>query len=142
MKVKFLDRKSTSEKILYAFIFILFALFALSYLSIFFWGIVSSLKTHDENILTPFAFPTVVQWKNYKEVFTLFTPNDTSFLMMTFNSIFFSVVPAAGGILFCAMLAYVTTKYQFFGAKAYYYLSFVERFFAFCFCIFAENFTF
>ena len=125
MKIQFLERKSTAEKIIYTFVFVLFAIFALSYLYIFFWGIVASLKTHTENIMYPFAFPKVAQWKNYQEVFTLFTPNNTTFLEMTFNSIYFSVVPAAAGILLCAMLSYGTTKYHFFGAKAYYYVSFV-----------------
>ncbi len=125
MGMNFLKRKSTAEKIIYGFVFVLFAIFALSYLYIFFWGIVASLKTHTENVLYPFAFPEKAQWSNFGEVFTLFTPNDTTFLEMTFNSIYFSVVPAAGGILFCAMLSYVTTKYNFFGAKAYYYVSFV-----------------
>ena len=123
MRIKFLDRKSTAEKIIYTIVFILFAAFALSYLYIFFWGIVASLKTHTENVMKPFAFPEVAQWKNFKEVFTLFTPNNTTFLEMTFNSIFFSVVPAAGGIMFTAMLAYVTTKYKFWGSQVYYYLS-------------------
>ena len=125
MRIKFLDRKSTAEKIIYTVVFIIFAVFALSYLYIFFWGIVASLKTHTENVMKPFAFPQVAQWKNFKEVFTLFTPNNTTFLEMTFNSIYFSVVPSAVGILLCAMLSYVTTKYEFFGAKAYYYVSFV-----------------
>ena len=125
MRIKFLDRKSTAEKIIYTIVFILFTAFALSYLYIFFWGIVASLKTHTENVMKPFAFPEVAQWKNFKEVFTLFTPNDTTFLEMTFNSVFFSVVPAAGGIMFTAMLAYVTTKYKFWGSQIYYYLSFV-----------------
>ena len=125
MRIKFLDRKSTAEKIIYTVVFIIFAVFALSYLYIFFWGIVASLKTHTENVMKPFAFPQAAQWKNFKEVFTLFTPNNTTFLEMTFNSIYFSVVPSAVGILLCAMLSYVTTKYEFFGAKAYYYVSFV-----------------
>ena len=125
MRIKFLDRKSTAEKIIYTIVFLLFTAFALSYLYIFFWGIVASLKTHTENVMKPFAFPEVAQWKNFKEVFTLFTPNNTTFLEMTFNSIYFSVVPAAGGIMFTAMLAYVTTKYKFWGSQIYYYLSFV-----------------
>ncbi|MBR2384669.1 MAG: carbohydrate ABC transporter permease [Clostridia bacterium] len=124
-KIAFLQRKSTSEKILYSVVFLLFSAFALSYLYIFFWGVVATLKTHTENVLYPFAFPAKPQWKNFIEVFTLFTPKNTSFIKMTINSIYFSVVPAAGGILFCSMLSYVTTKYQFFGAKAYYYISFV-----------------
>ena len=125
MKIDFMQRKSTAEKILYTVMFVLFSLFAISYLYIFFWGVVASLKTHTENVMYPFDFPKVAQWKNFEQVFTLFTPNDTTFLEMTFNSIYFSVVPSACGILFCAMLSYVTTKYNFWGAKAYYYVSFV-----------------
>ena len=67
MRIKFLDRKSTAEKIIYTIVFILFTAFALSYLYIFFWGIVASLKTHTENVMKPFAFPEVAQWKNFKE---------------------------------------------------------------------------
>ena len=37
MKIGFLDRKSTAEKIIYGIVFVLFTLFALSYLYIFFW---------------------------------------------------------------------------------------------------------
>ena len=59
MRIKFLDRKSTAEKIIYTIVFILFAAFALSYLYIFFWGIVATLKTHTENVMKPFAFPEV-----------------------------------------------------------------------------------
>ncbi len=125
MKIQFLNRKSTSEKIIYAFVFVLFALFALSYLGIFYLGILNSLKINDEVAMDFFSFPAVAQWENYIEVFTSFEVADTTFLGMTFNSIYFSVIPSAFGILFCAMLSYVTTKYKFFGAKAYYYLSFV-----------------
>ena len=57
MRIKFLDRKSTAEKIIYTIIFILFTAFGLSYLYIFFLGIVASLKTHTENVMKPFAFP-------------------------------------------------------------------------------------
>ena len=82
MRIKFLDRKSTAEKIIYTIVFILFTAFALSYLYIFFWGIVATLKTHTENVMKPFAFPEVAQWKNFKEVFTLFTPNNTTFFTL------------------------------------------------------------
>lgn len=125
MKINFLQRKSPAEKIIYTIIFVLFSLFALSYLAIFAWGILASLKTQTEAIMDPFGFPAKPQWKNYSEVFTQFVVKDADFFEMTFNSIYFSIVPAAGAILFCSMLAYVTTKYHFFGAKAYYYLSFV-----------------
>ena len=125
MRISFLDRKSTAEKILYGFMFVLFSLFALSYLYIFFCGVNGALKTHDENVMNPLGLPKVPQWKNLIEIFTDFKPAGANFFVMTFNSVYFSVVPTAGGILFCSMLSYVTTKYRFFGAKVYYYLSFV-----------------
>ncbi len=120
-----LRKRSISERILYTFIFILFAAFALSYLYIFFWGIMSSLKDHDSIIMTPFALPEKPNWHIFIDIFTDFSVGETGFWEMTFNSVWFSVIPSAGGILFCAMLSYVTTKYKFFGAKAYYYVSFV-----------------
>lgn len=118
-------RKTLTEKILYTFIFILFSAFALSYLYIFFWGIMSSLKDHASIVISPFALPENPNFHVFIDVFREFSVNETGFWVMTFNSIWFSVIPAAGGILFCAMLSYVTTKYKFFGAKAYYYVSFV-----------------
>ena len=118
-------KRSVSERIIYAFVFILFSAFALSYLYIFFWGIMSSLKDHASIILEPFALPEKPNWRVFYEVFKEFSVNDSGFWEMTFNSLWFSVIPAAGGILFCAMLSYVTTKYKFFGARAYYFVSFV-----------------
>lgn len=118
-------RKTLAEKILYAFMFVLFSAFALSYLYIFFWGVTSALKDHDSIIMQPFALPKNPNWYVFIDVFKEFNVKETGFWEMTFNSIWFSVIPSAGGILFCAMLSYVTTKYRFFGAKAYYYVSFV-----------------
>lgn len=120
-----LIKKSISEKILYSIMFILFSIFALSYVYIFVWGIISSLKDHASIILHPFALPKNPNWRVFVDVFKEFEVNGIGFWQMTFNSIWFSVVPSAGGVLFCAMLSYVTTKYHFFGAKAYYYVSFV-----------------
>ncbi|MBP5466327.1 MAG: hypothetical protein J6Y43_02025, partial [Clostridia bacterium] len=118
-------RKTVAEKILYAFMFVLFSVFALSYLYIFFWGTMSSLKDYSSIVIDPFSLPKNPNWRVFIDVFGEFSVNETGFLEMTFNSIWFSVIPSAGGILFCAMLSYVTTKYRFFGAKAYYYVSFV-----------------
>lgn len=120
-------RKTIAEKILYAFIFVLFSAFALSYLYIFFFGITSSLKDMMGIVKEPFAVPSFSEanWRVFIDVFKAFGVNGVGFIEMTFNSIWFSVVPSAGGILCCSMLAYVTTKYKFFGAKAYYYVSFV-----------------
>lgn len=120
-----LTKKTVTEKVLYTAMFLLFSAFALSYLYIFFWGVMSSLKDHTDIILRPFSLPTEPNWNIFDEVFKSFKVEEMNFWQMTFNSFYFSVVPSFFGMLFCSMLSYVTTKYKFFGARAYYYLSFV-----------------
>ena len=87
-------RKSPIEVAIYCFVSFIFALVAASYLYILIWTFMSSIKTHAEIILDPFAWPEVPQWKNYREMFSIFNVNGKGFWQMLFNSIWFSVVPA------------------------------------------------
>lgn len=49
------QRRTVSEHILYTIVFVIFALFALSYLYCLGWCFVAGLKTHGEVVLDPFA---------------------------------------------------------------------------------------
>ena len=111
--------KPIAEQIVYSIVFLIFTAFAFSYLYIFFWGITAGLKTHSEIVTNPFDLPAVPQFKNYIEVFSLLEVNGFTFWGMLFNSLYFSLLgPFILNMVSC-MLAYVTSKYKFPGAKLY-----------------------
>jgi len=108
-----------SETITYIIVFFIFCTFALSYLYIFFWGIIAGLKTHSEIVLSPFNLPKSPQWQNYIDVFRLLNVNGYNFFGMLYNSLYFSLLgPLIQNMISC-MLAYVTNKYKFLGSKFY-----------------------
>lgn len=117
---KVFGRKSVGESVLYSIVFIIFAFFAFTYLYILIWGVLAGLKSADEIVLSPFSLPTVWHFEHYIEVFSLLTVNRTNVFGMILNSIYFSVFGAFLSTLMASMLAYVTSKYRFFGAKAYF----------------------
>lgn len=113
-------RGSISENILYGIVFIIFMTFALSYIYIFLWGVLAGLKTHDELVLQPFTIPAHPRWGNYIEVFNKLNVAGYTYWGMLFNSIYFSVLGQFIGCMCSCMLAYVTCKYKFPGAKLYF----------------------
>jgi ABC transporter, permease protein len=121
MKSKFFRRKTPGEYVLYSFVFVIFALFAASYLYIFVWGTLAGFKTHDEIVLYPFALPTVWHFENYIEVFSRLKISGYGFFGMLGNSLYFSVLGSLIGGMVTCMLAYVTSKFRFFGRKFYFY---------------------
>lgn len=118
-----LKRRTVSERITYAIVFVIFTAFALSYLYILVWTFFSGLKTHDEVVMSPFAFPEKWRFKNYIEVFTLLKVENTGFFKMVFNSLYWSVLGSFINMMCTSMLAYVCTKYKFFGSKLYWAMS-------------------
>lgn len=122
MKIKSKGRKNltTGTKIIYAFVVAFFALLAFSYIYIFFFCFNSGLKTHDEIVMDPFGLPGNANFSNYIEVFSLLKVNKVNFFGMVFNSLYFSIVGYFLTCMISCMLAYVTNKYKFPGAKLYF----------------------
>jgi raffinose/stachyose/melibiose transport system permease protein/N-acetylglucosamine transport system permease protein len=120
---KFFSRKSLSETILHALVWVIFSFVALTYLYIFFWGVTAGFKTHTEISLAPFALPEKLQWRNYIDVFRLLTVNNYGFVGMLLNSVYFSVLGVLITIMSTCMLAYVTSKYKFPGARWYFFIA-------------------
>ena len=118
-------RKSVGECILYGVVFLIFCFFAFSYLYILIWGFLAGLKTADEIVLNPFSLPAEWHFEHYIQVFDLLEVNRTKFFGMVFNSMYFSIIGSFLGTFMSSMLAYVTSKYKFFGSKVYYVLSLV-----------------
>lgn len=114
-------KKSTSERIVHAIALCIFALVAFSYLYLIFWCIHSGLRTNSAIANKPFGFGEY-SLKNYVDVFTMIETGGTSFLGMILNSIYFSFFGPFLTIFVTAQLAYVTSKYKFFGAGGVYYV--------------------
>lgn len=115
-----LARKSLSEKILYCFVSLLFAMVAASYIYILVWTFISSLKTHTEIVMDPFSLPEVWHWSHFVEMLSVFEVNGNGFLTMLFNSIWFSVGGALLQHFTTCSFAYVSTKYEYPGSKWIY----------------------
>ena len=129
MKVKkhFLgwQKRSASERVLYCIIFALFAFFAFSYLYCLWWCFMSGMKTHDDIVSNAFKLPTKWHFEHFGEMMRLMSVSGTSFWGMLFNSVYFSVIGAFFAASCTAMLAYVTCKYKFPGAGAYFIASLI-----------------
>ena len=112
-----LKRKAPAERILYCFVALVFLVVALSYVYIFLWTLISSLKTHTEIVMNPFSLPEEWKWSNYLEMAEVFTIKGNGFFKMLFNSIWFSVAGSLLMHLTTITFAYTCTKYTFPGSK-------------------------
>ena len=119
-KIKGRKNLTLGNKVLYTFVVIFFTLLSLSYVYIFFFCFNSGLKTHDEIVLDPFGLPEKANFKNYLDVFSLLTVEKVGFFEMVLNSLYFSVIGYILTCMFTCMLAYVTNKYKFPGARWYF----------------------
>ncbi|MBQ9388093.1 MAG: carbohydrate ABC transporter permease [Lachnospiraceae bacterium] len=119
-RIKPLNRKPLSEKILYNCISVLFAVVAFSYIYILVWTFISSMKTHTEIVMNPFSLPEEWHWEHFVEMFSVFKVNGHGFFSMLFNSIWFSVGGALLMHLTSVSFAYVSTKYTFPGSRWVY----------------------
>lgn len=120
MKRNTLNRKTKSERIAFMVAFIIFFIFALSYLYIFFWAIISSFKTNREFFKSPFSFPEKWMFKNYVDSFKMLEYNGNNYLKMLFNSLWFSLGTLIINLCTSSCTAYVLAKYKFKGRNFIY----------------------
>lgn len=119
-KKRIFEQRSLSERITFAIVFFIFLAFAVSYVYIYVWTFLSGLKTHKENVFTPFGLPKSPEWQHYLEVFQLLKVNGTNYLGMLQNSLIFSLFGPLISITVTSMISYVCSKYKFFGSRIYY----------------------
>ena len=129
---KFYDRvfarKTVSELIVSAIVLLIFCFFAFTYLYIFWFVFNNGLKSHNECIINPWGLPNKVHFENYAYLVKEFVvyegmPYQANFWQMLFNSLMFSIPGNILNLLFTAMAAYVTSKYNFKGAGLFYALT-------------------
>lgn len=112
-------KKTPSEIVLYTLVFLIFCLFAASYVYLVVWCFYSGLRTSDDVVLNPFGF-SAVHFANYFEVFKKLKVGDSYFLDMLGNSLYFACLGSLLNILITSMFAYVCAKYRFPGSDLIY----------------------
>lgn len=113
-----LFRRKGIEKILFILVFVIFAVYAISLVFPFIWLIVNSLQdklTYQLNAITgeAFALPEKLDFSNYEFAFSKLESGGTNIFGMFFNSIWYTVFIAGGGILACSCTGYILAKYHF-----------------------------
>ncbi len=115
--------RKKGEKVLFGIVFVLFALYAVSFILPFLFLIINSLKDgleyiNDVSAATTFHTPDVWRFKNYLLAFT-----DMKFVdsvgravylpEMFFNSLWYCLLFTFSGIAASSLTAYVISKYKF-----------------------------
>ena len=123
-----LTRKTTGEKILYIFVFILFLIQSLTLLMPVLWMIMSSFKGALEYMGgDAFALPEKWLFFNYPKAFkVLELKGGTNFFGMTWNSIWYTAISTALGIFMPALTGYVMAKYNFPGKQAIFSIAIIS----------------
>lgn len=118
-------KMSKFQIVVFTIAFLLFALYAFSVIYAIGWSVVSSLRPRKELMNDPFGFPTTISFKNYVTAFSEMNVNGTNMIMLIINSIWYSVAGTAINIMCALTMAYVVSKYKFFGRNAIYFIAVV-----------------
>lgn len=110
-----LFKRKKAEKVAFVIMFVVFALFALSFIFPFLWILMNSFKTKSEFAKDFMSWPAAWNWDNFARAFAFknaTTKNYTVFQMMGM-----SIIVAGGGtlatVLTSSCAAYVVAKYKF-----------------------------
>lgn len=114
---------SIQGRIVFALVFIIFFVYALTLLAPFVFLLVNSLKTPTEYLTDSiegniFDFPKEWLFSNFGKVFSEMSIIDSRgeyihFPIMLINSLWFSIVTTLGGLIASSLTAYVLAKYKF-----------------------------
>ena len=117
--------RSRGEKVLYAFVFVIFALYALSLLFSFFWLVANSLKHYTDYQLDiaagkAFALPKTLEWGNYAYSFSKLNDRGVTFFGMVWNSIWQCVLGLFLRLAVTSSVAYIVSRFKFMGRDLIY----------------------
>ena len=110
--------KSAGAKIAFGIVFALFALYALSIVYTLVWALLSSLKTNAEFFDNMINLPKDWLFSNFADALNKITYNETTFVGMYFNSLWFAVGSTVLSVFMHCVTGYIFTKYKFKGMGA------------------------
>ena len=108
-------RKTTGEKICFAIAFCILTIWSAITLYMFFWAIVSALKTNLAYIREPLHLPEIydLQWSNFKVALGKLSHNGVGFVAMLINSLWLVVGTTFIGTFTICVTGYVFAQYDF-----------------------------
>lgn len=118
-----LRKRSNNEKIIFAIVFVVFFLYAGTYVFTFGWAFLVSMREKLEFIHDPFALPVVWHFENYVEAFKALKVGDANLFVMFFNTIWYAGGATVIGVIASNVLAYAVAKYKTVFTKFYYALT-------------------
>ena len=108
---------SGGAKIATSIVYMIFWIYTASLIFFIAWAFYNSVKTDDEFLNNMNALPTVWQFSNYADAYRFIEHNDTGFIGMFINSIWFAGGSALLSTFFHAVTGYIFAKYRFHGKE-------------------------
>ena len=122
-KRSIVNRHTKGEFIVYVIVFVLFVIYAVGLIYPYLYGLNASLKVNGRAFMeNPVSIAWPPEFSNYLTAFEELVVADNSYFMMTFNSIWYSIVGAAITLLTSSMSTYCVCKYTFRGRNFIYNL--------------------
>lgn len=116
-----LTKRTRDEKVVFALVFTIFMIEAVSLIVPLLWLLLSSFKETNEFVMkNSFSMPEIWEFDNYAQAFTLLSSGDVTFPMMIFNSVWYTVLSTASSVFMPIIPAYVLSKYNFRGKNFIY----------------------
>lgn len=114
---------TVSRKIVFSVIFVLFLLYAATLIYAGVYMLFVAVKTQPEYVLNKFSLPKRWLFSNFIKSFEALEVNGTNSLGMLINSLWYTVGGTLITVTCSSTLAYVVSKYKFFGRGTIYFIS-------------------
>ena len=108
---------SVGAKIATSIVYMIFWIYTASLIFFIVWAFYNSVKTDDEFLDNMNALPPVWHFSNYADAYRFIEHNDTGFIGMFINSIWFAGGSALLSTFFHAVTGYIFAKYRFPGKE-------------------------
>ena len=116
-------KRSKSEKTIFSIVFVIFFLYAGTYVYTFGWAFLVSMREKLEFMHDPFAMPKVWHFENYVDAFKALKVGDANLFVMFFNTVWYAGGATVLGVMASNILAYAVSKYKTPFTRFYYTLT-------------------
>ncbi len=106
-----LSKRTKADKILFATVSVIFICYALSLIFSVGWMVMTSFKNVNEEL--GFNLPEKILFSNYPKAFDVLSSGKTTFFGMFFNSLWYTGIATALGVIMPCITGYVMSKYDF-----------------------------